>query len=195
MCSGIIGRDHCVWDTLNDFTWGRKDSPPPPPAAVHGSTAAHKPCTSTSTNQAPPAAISKAAYVNPADHSQYYKLAVDQCTVAIPIAHTLPTQLKHPHSHVPGKGVGECGGSRLISAAGYPRFTNYTFDFKDCLDYIFVDCSQYTVTQVLKIYQQDVLRLEPDPGAAEGGSGMYPAIPSRYHPSDHIPIVCDLTCI
>lgn len=162
-----------MWNTLNDFTWSRRE------------------LNTANTNTPPP-------YINPADHSQYYKLAVDLGTAAIPISHAIPSQLFHMHIPIPETDIiktpviedtliKEISTSHLISVAGYPSFTNYTYDFKDCLDYIFVDNREWQVCAVCPIKTEEELFLEK-----LEDQEYYPSIPSQYHPSDHIPIVCDI---
>ena len=67
----------------------------------------------------------------------------------------------------------------FVSAAGSPRFTNYTLGFKDCLDYIWVDKESFTVTQVV-----------PFPSDQE--LAFYSALPNIVFPSDHVPVIVDL---
>lgn len=67
---------------------------------------------------------------------------------------------------------------KFKSACGTPKFTNYTDDFKGCLDYIFCE-KDVKVTQVL-----------PFPSEEELSRNI--AIPNQYFPSDHIALVADL---
>jgi hypothetical protein len=67
---------------------------------------------------------------------------------------------------------------KFFTAAGYPRFTNYTRDFKDLLDYIFVDDNV------------EIKRVFPFPDEVLLSSEV--ALPSKSFPSDHISVVVDL---
>ena len=67
----------------------------------------------------------------------------------------------------------------FVSAAGTPRYTNYTLGFKDCLDYVWVERGQLEVAQVV-----------PFPSDQE--LALHSAIPSIVFPSDHVPIIVDL---
>lgn len=67
----------------------------------------------------------------------------------------------------------------LISAAGFPAFSNYTPTFQHCLDYVLVQERDFSV-----------LRVAPCPGHEV--LGEFTALPSAVIPSDHISIVVDL---
>lgn len=67
---------------------------------------------------------------------------------------------------------------QLISAAGFPTYTNFTQAFKDLLDYIFIDGSL------------DVFRVGPFPTYEELIENV--AIPSQLYPSDHLAVVVDV---
>jgi len=67
----------------------------------------------------------------------------------------------------------------LGSAAGTPKYTNYTVGFKDCLDYIFYDKTQFSVDQVIPFPTEEELSL-------------HEALPNVSFPSDHISVVADL---
>lgn len=67
----------------------------------------------------------------------------------------------------------------LASACGTPKYTNYTAGFADCLDYIFYDKSNLTVTEVV-----------PFPSEAE--MALHTALPSIVFPSDHIALISTL---
>jgi len=67
---------------------------------------------------------------------------------------------------------------KFTSAAGYPQYTNYTRDFKDLLDWIFID------------ENIDVARILPFPTEDQLSSEV--ALPSSCHPSDHLSLVVDL---
>lgn len=66
----------------------------------------------------------------------------------------------------------------LFSSCGTPEFTNYTDDFKGCLDYIF--CQKHI----------QVLQCLPFPPEEE--LAIATALPNQYFPSDHISLVADL---
>jgi len=68
---------------------------------------------------------------------------------------------------------------KLLSACGFPPFTNYTLGFKGTLDYIFYDISHLDVEAVIPVPLEEELSL-------------HSAIPSVVMPSDHIALVCDL---
>lgn len=67
---------------------------------------------------------------------------------------------------------------KFTSAAGFPQFTNYTKDFKDLLDYIFID-ENIDVARILPFPTEDQLSVDV-------------ALPSSCYPSDHISVVVDL---
>ena len=67
----------------------------------------------------------------------------------------------------------------FMSAAGTPQFTNYTMGFKDCLDYIWIDKTRLTVSQVVPFPSEEELAL-------------HTALPNIVFPSDHIPVIVDL---
>lgn len=67
----------------------------------------------------------------------------------------------------------------LMSAAGYPEYTNYTKTFKDLLDYIYVEKDKYDVVNVAPFPSEEVLSANC-------------AIPSEVFPSDHLALVVDL---
>ena len=67
----------------------------------------------------------------------------------------------------------------FTSAAGYPKYTNYTQGFKDCLDYIWLEKSKFEVTQVVPFPSDEELEL-------------YTALPNIVFPSDHIALVVDV---
>lgn len=68
---------------------------------------------------------------------------------------------------------------KLISAYGTPAFTNYTDDFKGCLDYIFYQKCKMTVESTVPIPSEEELSKNV-------------ALPSRVYPSDHISLIADL---
>lgn len=68
----------------------------------------------------------------------------------------------------------------LKSACGYVTYTNYTPNFHDMLDYIFVDSKKLAVKQVIPMPMHEEVTL-------------HTGLPSVVFPSDHIAQVCDLT--
>lgn len=69
--------------------------------------------------------------------------------------------------------------SSVVPADQGEYYTNFTQDFKDVLDYIFIDES------VLMVRRSPIF-----PSVAELSSEI--AIPSSTFPSDHVPILCDV---
>lgn len=69
---------------------------------------------------------------------------------------------------------------KLSSACGYVDFTNFTPNFQDMLDYIFIDTKNLSVKNVVPSFTVEELTL-------------HTAIPSVVFPSDHIAQICDLT--
>ncbi|CAH1989855.1 unnamed protein product [Acanthoscelides obtectus] len=67
----------------------------------------------------------------------------------------------------------------FTSACGTPLYTNYTPDYKGCLDYIFVEDNTMEVKQVIPL---------PD----ETELSQYNGLPNKYYPSDHVALVADL---
>ncbi len=84
------------------------------------------------------------------------------------LSHTL-----HLQSAVDNQGI------RSDRPESYRYYTNYTADFKDILDYIYIDSDNLTP-----------LLVHPFPSEAELSRAI--AIPSDIFPSDHIAIVTDL---
>ncbi|OWF50180.1 2',5'-phosphodiesterase 12-like [Mizuhopecten yessoensis] len=70
----------------------------------------------------------------------------------------------------------------LISACGYPKYTNYVGEFNEMLDYIFIDSNKFTVEKVVPPPDHDEVIL-------------HTALPSVVFPSDHIAQVCDIKWI
>jgi len=68
---------------------------------------------------------------------------------------------------------------KFVSAAGTPKFTNYTQGFKDCLDYIFIERESFDVEQVIPLPSEEELSL-------------HIALPNIVFPSDHVSVVVDL---
>jgi len=67
----------------------------------------------------------------------------------------------------------------LASACGTPEFTNFTAGFRDCLDYIFYNTNELSVSQVVPLPSNEELT-------------QHTALPSIVFPSDHIALVADL---
>lgn len=65
------------------------------------------------------------------------------------------------------------------SACGTPKYTNFTVEFKDCLDYIFYQKNRFEVTQVV-------------PFPTEKALAFHTALPNAVFPSDHIACVATL---
>ncbi|XP_018497694.1 2',5'-phosphodiesterase 12 [Galendromus occidentalis] len=68
----------------------------------------------------------------------------------------------------------------MKSACGTPEFTNYTVEFKACLDYIF-HSEEIAVDSIVPLPSEDLLAHEE-----------YKAIPSPIFPSDHLALVANL---
>jgi len=77
------------------------------------------------------------------------------------------------------EGMNLCHGLELVSACGYPRYTNFVAGFAGCLDYIYVDHNSLKVVQVVPLPSHDDVT-------------MYTALPNVVFPSDHLPLICDL---
>lgn len=69
----------------------------------------------------------------------------------------------------------------MDSACGTPKYTNFTQEFADCLDYIFYDKEAFEVTEIVPFPAEEELRL-------------HTAIPNVVFPSDHIACVATLRC-
>lgn len=67
----------------------------------------------------------------------------------------------------------------LDSACGFPAYTNYTEDFKGCLDYIFYSPDSFTVEEIVPIPSEEAVSRDV-------------GLPSELFPSDHIPLICTL---
>ena len=67
----------------------------------------------------------------------------------------------------------------LVSACGYPRYTNYVTGFAGCLDYIYVDRRQLKVSTVVPLPSHEEVT-------------TFTALPNVVFPSDHLPLVCEL---
>lgn len=65
------------------------------------------------------------------------------------------------------------------SACGTPEFTNYTGDFKGCLDYIFYDKQSIKLLRSIPLFDEAVLSENV-------------ALPNKVFPSDHLALVADL---
>lgn len=68
------------------------------------------------------------------------------------------------------------------SACGTPKYTNYTEDFKGCLDYIFIEKSKLRVSKIVPVPTETELQ-------------QYKGLPNEYFPSDHLALVVDLEFI
>ena len=68
---------------------------------------------------------------------------------------------------------------KMDSACGTPKYTNYTIEFKDCLDYIFYQTDRFEVSEVV-------------PFPTESDLSLNTAIPNVVFPSDHIACVATL---
>ena len=68
------------------------------------------------------------------------------------------------------------------SAAGTPKYTNYTLGFKECIDYCWIEKSKLAVTQVVPFPSEEEL-------------SQFDALPNIVFPSDHIAVVVDLKCL
>lgn len=64
------------------------------------------------------------------------------------------------------------------SAYGTPLYTNYTDDFKGCLDYIFFDKKNVKLINTVPLPDEEELAEEV-------------ALPSSKFPSDHVPLIAD----
>ena len=67
----------------------------------------------------------------------------------------------------------------IISAAGFPTHSNYTRDFKDVLDYIYMEPKHFKVLRVAPFPSEDILSKNT-------------ALPSCAFPSDHLAVIVDL---
>eukprot|EP01038_Epipyxis_sp_PR26KG_P014566 gene14566-19555_t len=70
----------------------------------------------------------------------------------------------------------------LISAAEYPRYSNYVRDFKSLLDYIFIDESKMLIKRIAPFPDESIL-------------SQNTALPSAVFPSDHMSIAVDISFI
>ncbi|KAF2895426.1 hypothetical protein ILUMI_10748 [Ignelater luminosus] len=68
---------------------------------------------------------------------------------------------------------------RFGSACGTPDYTNYTGDFKGCLDYIFYDENSFKVAGCIPFLEETILSEKT-------------ALPNEVFPSDHIALVANL---
>ncbi|KAK9888902.1 hypothetical protein WA026_001123 [Henosepilachna vigintioctopunctata] len=66
----------------------------------------------------------------------------------------------------------------FISACGTPKYTNYTDDFKSCLDYIFIQEKKIEVKQIIPLPEEEL--------------EQYIGLPNEVYPSDHVALVVDL---
>lgn len=70
----------------------------------------------------------------------------------------------------------------FASACGTPEFTNFTADFKGCLDYIFYDKRNIKLLQFVPFIDESIL-------------SQHTALPNVVFPSDHLALVADLRFI
>lgn len=70
----------------------------------------------------------------------------------------------------------------IVSAAGFPTHTNYTRDFKDLLDYIYIEPAHFKIRRVAPFPSEEVL-------------SKHTALPSCAFPSDHLAVIVDLEFI
>ena len=71
---------------------------------------------------------------------------------------------------------------RLISAAGYPQYTNYVHAFKELLDYIAIESDKCEVIRIAPFPSEEIL-------------SEYTALPSKVFPSDHMAVCVDIRII
>jgi len=76
-------------------------------------------------------------------------------------------------------GMNLCHSLDLVSACGYPRYTNFVAGFAGCLDYIYVDRNRLKVANVVPLPSHEDVT-------------MYTALPNAVFPSDHLSLVCEL---
>ena len=67
----------------------------------------------------------------------------------------------------------------LISACGFPRYTNFVGGFRGCLDYIYVEPKYLTPVTVIPLPSHEEVT-------------KFTALPNIVFPSDHLALVCDL---
>ncbi|XP_050307010.1 2',5'-phosphodiesterase 12-like [Anthonomus grandis grandis] len=70
----------------------------------------------------------------------------------------------------------------FTSACGTPKYTNYTEEYKGCLDYIFIEKLKLTVSRVIHVPTEEELE-------------QYVGLPNEVYPSDHLALVVDLKYI
>ncbi|KAF5278710.1 hypothetical protein FQA39_LY18359 [Lamprigera yunnana] len=101
--------------------------------------------------------------------SQVYQFIMNgfiQCTIETDIENSEKTIcLRHPF--------------KFGSAYGTPKYTNYTIDFKGCLDYIFYDSTSFNVIDCVPLTDESILAKNV-------------ALPNEVFPSDHLALVCNL---
>ncbi|KAJ8960714.1 hypothetical protein NQ318_020006 [Aromia moschata] len=82
-----------------------------------------------------------------------------------------------------GISIGRQGGAvprfRVRSACGTPKYTNYTPDYKGCLDYIFIEADKLRVDSVVPLTGEEELR-------------KHVGLPNEVFPSDHLALVVNL---
>ncbi|CAG9825169.1 unnamed protein product [Phaedon cochleariae] len=65
------------------------------------------------------------------------------------------------------------------SACETSKYTNYTPDYKGCLDYIFIENGKLSIENVVPLPDEEEL-------------SKHEGLPNKYYPSDHLPLVVDL---
>uniref|UniRef100_A0A1Y1MGS2 Endonuclease/exonuclease/phosphatase domain-containing protein n=1 Tax=Photinus pyralis TaxID=7054 RepID=A0A1Y1MGS2_PHOPY len=68
---------------------------------------------------------------------------------------------------------------QFASAYGTPKYTNYTEEFKGCLDYIFYDRGSFTVLDCVPLPSEEILAEKV-------------ALPNDVFPSDHLALIANL---
>ncbi|KAF5285649.1 hypothetical protein FQR65_LT13078 [Abscondita terminalis] len=68
---------------------------------------------------------------------------------------------------------------KFASACGTPEYTNYTVEFKGCLDYIFYDKTRFELVEFVPLPDEKLLEEKV-------------ALPNQVFPSDHLALVCSL---
>jgi len=170
--TGGLAADHPVWDTLDDFRWDRKRGEA---SAEGGGAATNAPAVASVSPAAPgtaeggDAGTSANGAAQLASQLQGLHVSTDSGSIKRPC-------LQNPFSV-----SSNSSGAGLVSASGYPQFTNFTGGFKDLLDYVFMSADSGL----------DVLRTAPLP--SEEALGARTALPSAVYPSDHVALALDLT--
>lgn len=235
LLKGVLDVNHHVWTTFNDFSWGRGYGDPviPSPSPGVGPALKASHCDSTTETDetdstdnlkditcdsndnvatSVPTKV-KNTYINPADHSQYYKLRVGSDIAAVELQQALPKLLigggyfnnSHRSMNTHNSSVetvieptrrmkntrnfSNMDSTYYVSACGFPDVSNYTKDFKDLLDYIFIFPNEYDVSKCYVLpTPTDLIEMHKDVDEENNDC----ALPSPYYPSDHLPLVVDL---